>query len=101
VSDSDNEVRTVIGQGSVLEGTLKVNHGIQVDGIFRGSVSTPTSLLVSDGGEVEAEVVEVGTAEIHGTVIGTIRARNWVRFGATARIRGSVETPRLIVEEGR
>ena len=97
MSDSDNEVRTVIGQGSVLEGTLKVNHGIQVDGIFRGSVSTPISLLVSDGGEVEAEVVEVGTAEIH----GTIRARNWVRFGATARIRGSVETPRLIVEEGR
>ncbi|MEE2832347.1 MAG: polymer-forming cytoskeletal protein [Candidatus Latescibacterota bacterium] len=65
---------TVIGQGSLLEGTLLI--------------------------EVESDLVEVGTAEIHGTVVGTIRARHWVRIGATARLNGSIETPRLIVEEG-
>ena len=65
---------TVIGQGSLLEGTLLI--------------------------EVESDLVAVGTAEIHGTVVGTIRARHWVRIGATARLNGSIETPRLIVEEG-
>lgn len=97
---SDRDIRTIIGHGSLLEGTLKIDHGIQVDGVFRGQVTTPTALLVTDGGQLESEVIEVGNAEIHGTVIGTIRAREWVHFGPTARMQGSVETPRLIVEEG-
>ncbi len=97
---STGAFHTVIGQGSLLKGTLEINHGIQVDGVFRGRVTTPTALLVNDGGEVVADVVEVGSAEIHGIVNGTIRARDWVRIGATGRIRGGVETPRLIVEEG-
>ena len=97
---SDSDVRTIIGHGSLLEGSLEIDHGIQVDGIFRGQVTTPTSLLVSDGGELESNIIEVGSAEIHGTVIGTIRAREWIHFGPTARMRGSVETPHLIVEEG-
>lgn len=63
-------------------------------------MTTPTTLLVNEGGELESDVVEVGSAEIHGTVTGTIRASRWVRFGATARMRGRVETPRLIVDEG-
>ena len=99
MSDPSN-FGTVIGQGSLLEGTLLIDHGIRVDGTFRGRVTTPTALLVNDGGEVESDLVAVGTAEIHGTVVGTIRARHWVRIGATARLNGSIETPRLIVEEG-
>jgi cytoskeletal protein CcmA (bactofilin family) len=74
VSDPGN-FGTVIGQGSLLEGTLLIDHGIRVDGTFRGRVTTPTALLVNDGGEVESDLVEVGAAEIHGTVVGTIRAR--------------------------
>jgi|SaaInlStandDraft_7_1057024.scaffolds.fasta_scaffold112095_2 cytoskeletal protein CcmA (bactofilin family) len=97
---SDSEIRTVIGHGSLLEGSLEMDHGIQVNGTFRGRVTTTTLLHVSDGGELESDVIEVARADIHGTVTGTICAREWVRFGATARMRGRVETPRLIVEEG-
>ena len=43
---------TVIGQGSLLEGTLLIDHGIRVDGTFRGRVTTPPALLVNAGGEV-------------------------------------------------
>ncbi len=93
-------IGTVIGVGSLLEGTLEIDHGIQVDGVFRGRVTTPTTLLVSAGGELVSEIIEVGSAVIHGQVTGTIRARHWVHFGATARMRGRVETPRLIVDEG-
>lgn len=100
VSKSVSESHTVIGKGSVVEGHLEINHGIRVDGTFRGQATRPTTLIVSEGGILESEVIDVARAEIHGVVTGDIRASELVLFGATARVRGQVQTPRLIVEEG-
>lgn len=92
---------TIIGAGTEMVGTLEIDHAIRVEGTFRGRVTTATMLHVSEGGRVESEdILDVGSAEIHGAVSGTIRAREFVHFGPTARVRGLVETPRLIVEEG-
>lgn len=91
---------TVIGSGSLMEGTLEIDHSIRVYGVFRGHVVGLSRLVVGDGGEVEVDVLVVGDAEIHGKVTGRVQASHSVRLGATAQLHGTIETPHLIVEEG-
>jgi cytoskeletal protein CcmA (bactofilin family) len=97
---SGNGEITVIGHGSLMEGTLAVEHPIHVEGTFRGQLKTPTSLVVGEAGELESDDLDVGEAVIHGKVTGRVKASGKVHLGATAILQGSVETLRLIVEEG-
>ncbi len=91
---------TVIGQGSSMVGTLEVGTTIQVEGSFRGRLRTPARLEVGEEGLIEAEELDVGEAVVRGRVQGHLRASRHIRFTATAAFRGSVHTPRLIIEEG-
>ena len=91
---------TVIGQGSSMVGTLEVGTTIQVEGSFRGRLRTPARLEVGEEGLIEAEELDVGEAIVRGRVSGHLRATRHIHFTATAAFRGSVHTPRLIIEEG-
>ncbi len=91
---------TVIGQGSVLEGELKMNHSLRIEGTLKGRLITSQSLVVGPHWEVEAELIEVGEARISGRVSGKLRASQRVYVSASAVFRGTIETPRLVIEEG-
>lgn len=91
---------TVIGQGTVLEGILKMEHSLRIEGTLKGQLVTSQSLVVGPGGEVEAGLIEVGDATISGKVSGKLRARQRVYLSASAVFRGTVETPQLVIEEG-
>ena len=97
---AENGRCTVIGTGSRMDGTLQVEHTIYVDGVLCGELRTPTLLVVGEGGQVTSRELDVGEAEIYGRVTGHLRARRSVRLGANSCLEGSVETPRLVIEEG-
>lgn len=91
---------TIIGPGTELEGTFDLQDSIRVDGLVRGRLTTPRSLVVGPEGEVEAELIDVGEARIEGKVSGRVRSSGQVYLAAGAVFQGAVETPRLVVEEG-
>ena len=91
---------TVIGQGSMLEGALQIDHCVHVEGSLRGRLSTSDVLIVGAQGTVIAEVMEVAEAYISGRVWGQLKASRRVYLSATAEFRGSLETPHLVMEEG-
>jgi cytoskeletal protein CcmA (bactofilin family) len=92
---------TVIGVGAVLDGTFEVQYNVRVDGILRGArLATRQALIVGKSGQVRADRIEVGEALISGQVSGALRARQRVYVEAGARFRGTLQTPRLVVEEG-
>ncbi len=95
-----DESATIIGQGSSMVGTLEVGNTIHVQGSFRGTLRTSERLEVGEEGLVEAEHLEVGEAIVRGRVSGHVRATRQIHFTSTAAFRGSVFTPRLIIEEG-
>jgi cytoskeletal protein CcmA (bactofilin family) len=73
---------------------------LRIDGHFTGRVrSEKGSLIVSAGGVVEANI-EVASAKVNGTVNGDIVATERVEFGRSARVRGNVQTPALVIEDG-
>jgi cytoskeletal protein CcmA (bactofilin family) len=89
-----------IGAGTVVSGDAEFKGMLRIDGHFTGRVrSEKGSLIVSAGGVVEANV-EVASAKINGTVNGDITATGRIEFGRSARVRGNIQTPALIIEEG-
>ncbi|MBT4097338.1 MAG: polymer-forming cytoskeletal protein [Gemmatimonadetes bacterium] len=95
-----SESATVIGQGSSMVGTLEVGNTVHVEGSFRGTLRTPERLEVGEEGLVEAEQLEVGEAIVRGRVSGHLQASREIHFTSTAAFRGSVKTPKLVIEEG-
>jgi cytoskeletal protein CcmA (bactofilin family) len=93
------ELNALLGRGSTFEGKLTFEGQVRIDGRFVGQVLTRDTLVVGEGGQVQADI-SAGTVIIAGHVEGTIVAAQLVQLGATARVKGNVETPMLAVDKG-
>jgi cytoskeletal protein CcmA (bactofilin family) len=93
------ELNTIIGRGSVIEGTLTVQSSLRVDGKIIGSVNVADSLIVGKDGEIEGEV-RVKNAVIGGKVKNKIIASGKVVLEAKSVVYGEVKTSRLVIDEG-
>ena len=89
-----------VGSTTVVSGDAEFKGMLRIDGRFTGRVrSEKGSLIVSAGGVVEANI-EVAAAKINGTVNGDITATGRVELGRSARVRGNIQTPAIIIDEG-
>ncbi|MCA1619113.1 MAG: polymer-forming cytoskeletal protein [Acidobacteria bacterium] len=96
----DGVVSGFIGGGTVVSGDAEFKGMLRIDGHFTGRVrSEKGALIVSAGGVVDANV-EVASAKINGTVNGDIVATERIELGRSARVRGNLQTPALVIEEG-
>lgn len=89
-----------VGGTTVLSGEANFKGMLRIDGRLNGNITSDKgTLIVSAGGHVEANIA-VAAAKINGTVNGDIVATERIEFGRTARVRGNIQTPALVVEEG-
>jgi cytoskeletal protein CcmA (bactofilin family) len=96
----DGVVSGFIGGTTVVSGDAEFKGMLRIDGHFTGRVrSEKGTLIVSAGGVVDANV-EVASAKVNGTVNGDITASERIEFGRSARVRGNIQTPALVIEEG-
>jgi cytoskeletal protein CcmA (bactofilin family) len=96
---SAHEVEPLVGAGAEFRGTLSFRGAARIEGRVSGAVSATGTLLVGAGAVVAADI-EVDELIVAGEVEGHVRARVRVELKPGARLRGSVETPRLAVAEG-
>lgn len=92
-------LNTIIGRGSVIEGTLQVEGEIRIDGRVKGKISSTESLTVGNGGVVEADL-DTKVAVIGGNVIGNVSALEKIELQSKAVVEGEITTKNLVVEEG-
>jgi cytoskeletal protein CcmA (bactofilin family) len=92
-------LNTIIGKGSVIEGTLQVEGEIRIDGRVKGKISSTESLTVGNGGVVEADL-DTKVAVIGGNVIGNVSALEKIELQSKAVVEGEITTKNLVVEEG-
>jgi cytoskeletal protein CcmA (bactofilin family) len=96
----DGVVSGFIGGSTVVSGDAEFKGMLRIDGHFTGRVrSEKGTLIVSAGGVVDANV-EVASAKVNGTINGDITASERIEFGRSARVRGNIQTPALVIEEG-
>jgi cytoskeletal protein CcmA (bactofilin family) len=84
--------------GSHLRGDLHFEDTFRIDGKLTGKVDSDGDLFVGERGEVEGEV-RVGRLYVSGKVDAVVKALR-VEVAAGGQLRGEVETPTLVIDEG-
>jgi cytoskeletal protein CcmA (bactofilin family) len=92
-------LNTIIGKGTVIEGTLEVEGEIRIDGVVKGKILSAESLTVGSDGKVEADL-STRVAVIGGSVSGNISASEKIELQAKSVVEGEITTKNLMVEEG-
>ena len=96
----DGNLGGFVGNNTHLTGDASFKGMMRVDGHLSGRITSGDgTLIVSTNGLVEADV-EVSTAKIYGTVRGNITATGMIELGRTARVKGNIRTPSLVIEGG-
>jgi cytoskeletal protein CcmA (bactofilin family) len=88
-----------IDQGSEFEGKLSFKDTVRIDGNFSGEISSDDTLIVGEAGQIHAKIRSVRIV-ISGYVEGDIVATERVVLHKTAVVKGDIQTPSLVMEEG-
>jgi len=95
-------IKTLIAQGTRIEGDMKFEEGMRVDGEVYGAIhaSTPNSMLVISEGAVAEGGLKADHVIINGTVKGPVEARELLELQPKARIEGDVQYVALEMHQG-
>ena len=94
-----DSLNTLIGKGSVFEGSLKVQSTLRVDGKVRGNITTSDSLVVGKEGDIDGEM-KVRNAIVGGKLKGKLIASGKVVLEANSVFNGELKANKLVIEEG-
>ena len=96
-------IKSLIAEGTQIEGNLAFSDGLRVDGTIVGNVLASDGgasiLVISDSASITGEI----TADhiiVNGTVKGPIHARQMLELQPKARIEGDVEYAALEMHQG-
>jgi cytoskeletal protein CcmA (bactofilin family) len=96
-------IRSLIGEGTRIEGTLHFRDGLRIDGEVVGDVmadpNSKTILVISEKAQVTGRV-HAAHVIINGTVIGPVESAQLLELQPKARIQGDVRYAALEMHQG-
>ncbi len=101
MASKDDSVKelNIIGAGTIVEGKLKSQGSIRIDGKFTGEVTTPGNIAVGPMGEVEG-IIAARNITIGGKIKGTVTASEKLVFEGKAVVRAEIRASKLVIDEG-
>ncbi len=91
--------KLVVGREITLSGAISACEILVVEGCVEASITDCREIEVADGGTFKGEAA-IELAEIKGSFVGTLIARELLLIRATGRVAGKVRFGRLEVERG-
>lgn len=86
-------------QGAVVEGNLKSDSDIRVDGKIKGKLQCAAKVIIGPSGQIEGEV-RCKNAVVEGKFSGKLEVEELLNVRETANIEGDVSVNKLIVQSG-
>jgi cytoskeletal protein CcmA (bactofilin family) len=93
------DVNTIIGEGTILKGDVKVEGSIQVDGEFEGTIDAADTLVIGESGKVDGDAT-VANAVIGGRMYGNVFASGKIELQRGSQLLGDIKTRGLVIEDG-
>ncbi|NLW18043.1 MAG: polymer-forming cytoskeletal protein [Firmicutes bacterium] len=90
---------TVIGQGAVINGTVKTEGTLRVDGKIEGEVHVTGDLIIGESGLIAANITAQNVS-VAGLVKGNIRADGKLNLLASGKVYGDIHVNDLAVSQG-
>jgi len=88
-----------IVEGTSIEGEIRCESNIRIDGSFVGNLSTKGRLVIGPAGRIEG-TVNCQNAEIEGLVKGKLYVQQMLSLKGTAKVEGDIFTDKLAIEPG-
>lgn len=94
----DISINTLIGNGSFVQGDLKVNGFIRIDGDIDGNLETDGNVIISEKarirGNISAKSVIVG-----GIILGDVTAKENVKLLSSSAVIGNIMSHKVQMED--
>jgi len=90
---------SLVGVGSVVEGKIRTEGGIRVDGKVIGEVVAKSSAAVGPEGIIEGSL-SARNISVAGKVQGNLTAMEKLTLEAKSIVSGDIRASRLVVDEG-
>ena len=98
-NENIGKVNGFIDRDTEMTGDIKFNDSFRIDGTFKGKILSGNTLIIGEGGNVEADV-DVANISVNGVVKGVLKASEKIEIYSLGRVSGEIITPKLIVEDG-
>lgn len=98
-TESNASSINLIGAGTVVEGDIKSNGDLRIDGTVYGNIISKARVVVGATGVIEGDVSSQN-ADISGTIRGKTTISELLFLKSTARMNGDIVTGKLVVEVG-
>ena len=86
-------------KGTVVEGTVKSESDIRIDGVIKGSLNCNAKVIIGPSGFIDGEV-RCANAVIEGRFEGSLHVTELLNVRENAKVSGDVRTNKLIVQSG-
>ncbi len=91
-------VRSVLSEGTVINGRLTFDTPVKIDGKLSGEVFSSDTLVVGRTGKINAQI-DVQSLVVHGEVSGNVKARDTIEVMQGATLSADVVTKKLIIHD--
>lgn len=95
----DDGIKTVIGADTLINGTVRAEAEIAIYGKVVGEVLSSDTVIIEDGGLVEA-TINAPWVIVSGAVVGDIVATEKLEILETGRIIGDIRALNIVMVEG-
>jgi cytoskeletal protein CcmA (bactofilin family) len=99
MAQDDYNQESIVGPSVKIDGDLKSQGNLRIDGTVTGKVKTTQNLFVGESANISADV-DAENASVSGTVQGNIKVSGALTIGRTGRLLGDITCGTLMVEEG-
>ncbi len=89
----------MIGEGTVLKGTVRADGDLNINGKVIGKVLVKGKVVVAQSGSIEGEMAAT-SADLGGAFDGTATIEERLTLRSNARVTGTLNVARLVIEEG-
>jgi cytoskeletal protein CcmA (bactofilin family) len=100
VASRANTSDSRISAGLTIHGEISGTSDLYIDGEAQGKIRfAQARVTVGPNGRVQADI-EAREIMVQGTVRGNLKASERIHLGEASRVQGSLQTPRLGIEDG-
>ena len=99
MNDFDGGLDGRLAEGTHINGTLKFDRAVQIDGRFEGDVKSKGKLILGPTAQVDAEI-SVGELEVQGTLRGKVEAKDRLLIRDGGVVEANIVTGKLAIETG-
>ena len=93
------DTASLVDRHSAFDGNFRSQRDLRVEGELKGNVTCEGTLFVSEGATIAA-TVEAEHVTVAGELTGEIRCRGRLQILPSGRVRASVSTGSLVIQEG-